>query len=106
MKFSTVSDSFRVSSTQRPGRGSGTLAAGTGSHMEVVDFCSLNLPSKAASTSSKLKVQMAEPVRPLCVVVKTAWKAESSLGLLKTSWISLKKNGNSPGSEQLSLAFK
>jgi hypothetical protein len=44
MKFKTVSGKLAVSSTQVPGRGSGTFEFNTGSQAELDDACSLNLP--------------------------------------------------------------
>lgn len=45
MKFNTVSGKLDVSSTQVPGRGSGTLDFSTGNHAEFEVACSLNFPS-------------------------------------------------------------
>lgn len=44
MKFNTVSGKFEVSSTQIPGRGSGTFDFNTGNHAEFEVACSLNFP--------------------------------------------------------------
>ena len=71
MKFSTVSGKEDVSLTQVPGLGSGTLLLITGSHAELDVACSLNFPSKAFCISPMVKVQMAEPIRPVEAVVKT-----------------------------------
>lgn len=44
MKFNTVSGKLEVSSTQVPGRGSGTLDFSTGNQAEFDVACSLNFP--------------------------------------------------------------
>ena len=40
--------------------------------------CSLNFPSNTVSMSSSLKEQMADPLRPLELVLNTVWKVVSS----------------------------
>ena len=55
--------------------------------------------------ASRVKEQMADPLRPFWFVVKTPWNKLSSPSL-NTSWISSKKNGKSPGIEQFSLALR
>lgn len=71
IKLSTVSGKDEVSLTQVPGRGSGTLLLMTGSQAELDVACSLNFPSKAFWMSPIVKVQIADPMRPVEAVVNT-----------------------------------
>ena len=45
MKLRTLSGNSLVSSTHEPGLGSGTSLVGTGNHIDVLEACSLNLPT-------------------------------------------------------------
>lgn len=61
MKFKVRSGNVRLSLWHCPGRGSGTFEPSTANQLELMEACSLKLPSKVSVMSCKEKAQTALP---------------------------------------------